>query len=507
MSTEKCFFDIIIVGLGPVGALLANLLGKFNFNVLVLEQKKEIHPSPRAIHFDGEVMRIFQNAGLASEVKKIARPSHKGMHFIGSKNETLFVRKGVDGLGDQCWENSWYFFQPDLEKVLRGGITRYPNINVKLGEMVSDIDNQGSTISVSASSSKGDKNDYQGRYLIGCDGARSIVSKELPAEIEDLGLDEQWLVIDLKGEDSSIRFKTLPDHTIQHCDPERPMTRCYISSSRRRWEIMVMPDDDIEEIVNEECIWPILSPWIKPEDATIERVQIYTFHSIIRDSWIKDNIILVGDSAHQSPPFLGQGLCAGIRDASALAWRLGLLLEGKLTPDSIVAYAEERKSHVREYIDLAVKCGKTIKTGDPQLITSYFEQKTTNQNNVFAFPKPQLGSGDWMQGPSPLGQISPQFVMDSGGLSDDEALYRFILIIKSNLGVKDDKALNKIIKDWKIKVIVENKSANKWLDSFNVEAVLIRPDRYVYGLASKLENIYDVLEHFDQSMKKFKPTV
>ena len=129
-------------------------------------------------------------------------------------------------------------------------------------------------------------------------------------------------------------------------------------------------------------------------------------------------------------------------------------------------------------------------------------KKTTNQNNVFAFPKPQLGPGNWMQGPSPLGQISPQFLTDSGGLSDDEASYRFILIIKSNFGVKDDEAINKIIKDWEIKVIVENKSTNKWLDSINVEAILIRPDRYIYGLAYKSENISDVLEHLDQSMKK-----
>ena len=147
MNNNKSF-DVIIVGLGPIGAVLANLLGRLSLSVLVLEKNKKIHPSPRAIHFDGEVMRIFQNAGLAEEVAKIARPSQKGMHFLGANGELLLVRKGKVGLGDQGWENSWYFFQPDLERVLQNALKRYSNVVIRKNETLEKIDHRKACVQV-----------------------------------------------------------------------------------------------------------------------------------------------------------------------------------------------------------------------------------------------------------------------------------------------------------------------------------------------------------------------
>ena len=494
-------FDVIIVGLGPVGSMLANLLGKFNLKILVLEKKKEIHPLPRAIHFDGEVMRIFQNAGLSTEIKKIARASHKGMHFLGPDNKTLMVRKGFKGIGDQGWENNWYFFQPDLEKILRKGLQRFSNVTIRLGEEVTDIaNNKLSTQVTTKIDMSEEKKSYESIWVVGCDGANSMVSKRISSEIEDFGLNEKWLVVDLKIKKGSVRAASLPRYTIQHCNPKRPMTRCFINSSRRRWEIMVLPDDKIEEIVVEKFIWSILNPWLTPADAEIERAQIYTFHSIIKKYWKTDHILLAGDSAHQSPPFLGQGLCAGIRDVASLAWRLGLVIEGKACERTLDSYANERKSHVRKFIDLAVNCGKTIKSGDPDLIAAFFNQRKIKEKYIFDFPKPQLGMGDWIKGNSPLGQISPQFLDDDGFLSDDNSLYQFILFKKFKMDIEFSETYEKLINYWGVNVIQASSVIEKWLDSLNINAALVRPDRYIYGIAHDVEGVISILKHLHRNM-------
>ncbi len=496
-------FDVIIVGLGPVGAMLANLLGRLHLKVLVLEKNKEVHPSPRAIHFDGEVMRIFQNAGLDGKIRKIARPTHKGMHFIGANNKTLLVRKGVKGIGDQGWENNWYFFQPDLERELRFGLQQYPNVTVRLGEEVVYVANSGLQIQVKTMSECNEnKSHYMGNWLVGCDGAKSLVSKNVSTDVEDLGLDEKWLVIDLKIREGSKRAANLADYTIQHCKPERPMTQCYISPLRRRWEIMVFPDDHTDEMIQEQFIWFILNPWLGPEDAVIERAQIYTFHSILKRQWKNGRIVLAGDSAHQSPPFLGQGLCAGLRDVSALAWRLSLVVEGRASSRTINSYEHERKSHVRKFIELAISCGEIIKSGNSSLITNYFKHDHKEEKAVFDFPKPQLGSGDWIFGDPPLGQICPQFVDSDHSLSDNYALYQFILFLNLKLKRKLCEKSLKIIQDWDIIVVEAAEAAKTWLHSIGSSAALVRPDRYLYGVAKNPQEVFLVLSHFQRSMNE-----
>ena len=136
---ENRKFDLIIVGLGPVGAVVANLLAQFNISILVIEKNKYIHPTPRAIHFDGEIMRIFQNIGLANLIKKISRPSYQGMRFVDANDKTLLVRKANKKIGDQGWYNNWYFFQPELENILRLGLNRFNNVSVRLGETLIKI--------------------------------------------------------------------------------------------------------------------------------------------------------------------------------------------------------------------------------------------------------------------------------------------------------------------------------------------------------------------------------
>ena len=351
-------FDVAIIGYGPAGATLANLLGQRGLSVLVLERDAQIYPLPRAIHFDGEVMRVFETAGLRPPVEHITRPGNKGMYFNNAQGETLLIRAGTDQRGPHGCATNHYFHQPELETVLREGVRRYPHVQVRTRHEVISIEDGPDFVLLQVRDlESGISGQVQARYVVGCDGARSLTRKAIGTPMIDLGLHQPWLVFD-------VRLKThvpgLPDHTVQHCDPARPMTYCNVTGNRRRWEIMLMPGDDTEQLVRPENLWKLVSPWVKPEQADIERAVIYTFHSVIAETWRKGRLFLAGDSAHQTPPFLGQGMCAAIRDASNLAWKLEAVLRGRAHDNLLDTYGTERAPHVRAFIELAVKLGDII---------------------------------------------------------------------------------------------------------------------------------------------------
>ena len=239
----KAGYDVALIGYGPAGATLANLLGQTGLSVLVLDKDAEIYPLPRAIHFDGEVMRVFETAGLRSAVEAISRPGVKGMHFVNATGDTLLIRGGSNLNGPHGCANNYYFHQPELEQVLRAGVRRFGNIDVRLQHEVTQITQMPDHVVLTVSDLRGGKTttaEVSARYVIGCDGARSLVRKVIGTSMTDLGLHQPWLVFDALLKDGA---PTLPDHTVQHCNPARPMTYCNVTGNRRRWEIMLMSGD------------------------------------------------------------------------------------------------------------------------------------------------------------------------------------------------------------------------------------------------------------------------
>ena len=213
--------DVAIIGFGPAGATLANLLGQTGLSVVVLEKEAAIYPLPRAIHFDGEVMRIFQSIGLRREVEDISRAGLKGMHFVNAEGETLLIRGGTTALGPHGCASNYYFHQPELERVLREGVKRFENVRVCLQHSVIDIQEHPEHASLQVKDCNNNTHEINARYVVGCDGARSLVRKILGSPMQDLGLHQAWLVFDVLLKDNA---PPLPDHTVQHCDPARPMT-------------------------------------------------------------------------------------------------------------------------------------------------------------------------------------------------------------------------------------------------------------------------------------------
>ncbi len=486
-------FDVAIVGLGPAGASLANLLGQAGLSVVVFEREAAIYPLPRAIHFDGEVMRIFHGMGLKSEIEAATRPGFKNMRFVNAQNQVLLVRGGSTAVGPHGCANNHYFHQPQLEAVLRDGLARFPQVRVLLRHEVFAIaeDGEGALLSVE-NMNNGSLAKFRAKYVIGCDGARSLVRRLMGSTMEDLGLHQPWLVFDaiLK------RDVDLPDHTVQHCDPARPMTYCNVIGQRRRWEIMLMPGDDAQAIARPENVWKMLARWITPDDAHLERAVVYTFHSVIARGWRRGRLLIAGDSAHQTPPFLGQGMCAGIRDAANLAWKLAMVLRGGAHESLLDTYESEREPHVRAFIALAVRLGDVIQTTDPLLAADRDRKFQAGSPEIFQFPAPGLGPGVRADSGAPAGQPFPQPRLAVGRLLDEATGPRFVVIATRGVLTSSDAGTRARWQQADAMLIDDtHPEIAAWLTRHGTQAALLRPDHYIVGTAVDAAELALLMAH------------
>jgi 3-(3-hydroxy-phenyl)propionate hydroxylase len=262
------------------------------------------------------------------------------------------------------------------------------------------------------------------------------------------------------------------------------MTYCNVTGNRRRWEIMLMPGDDPEQLVKPDTLWQLVRHWVTPEQAEIERAVIYTFHSVIAQGWRKGRLMLAGDAAHQTPPFLGQGMCAAIRDAANLAWKLEAVLHGHADYTLLDTYESERSPHVRAFIDLAVRLGDIIQTTDPEAARQRDAKFKAGQPEMFQFPAPRLGPGLWQGDAAAVARVFPQPLLSNGHLLDTHLGSHFAVI-------GDTAVLDSVSADtrarWNahgvVQVTDDGDELRAWLTEHGVRAVMLRPDRYVMGVA------------------------
>ena len=468
-------FDVVIVGRGPVGATLANLLGLCGVRTLVLEREARTYHLPRAVHFDDECMRVFQTIGLADAILPhvILSP---GMLFLDADGKMLLDWSRPQTLTPMGWHLSYRFHQPDLEDVLIGGLSRFPNVVLRNRCDVFALDQDEHGVRVRYEDlSNGQLTEIRAGHVIGCDGARSLVRRFIGSGMDDLGFHERWLVIDvlLKRERDD-----LGDYSLQHCNPARPATYVRGTGMRRRWEITILPDEDPHEIAQPAKVWDLLSRWITPDDADIERAAVYTFHSVIAQQWRNGRLLLAGDSAHQTPPFLGQGMCAGIRDAANLAWKLDAVIRGVAGPDLLDTYQSEREPHVREFIELAIRLGGVINT---KAIEAGLAAGQVRENAPVKLEvkKPLLGPRLTPRNQALVGDLAPQFELRDGSRSDDRIGYDHVLLVASAAALSSRPAIARL----KILTGDDAHAIGDWLRQHGITAALVRPDRYVRGTA------------------------
>jgi flavoprotein hydroxylase len=351
-------FDVAIVGYGSVGQTLAILLAQRGWHVGVFEKQPAPYPLPRAVHFDHEVGRILQAAGVADGVAGKTETAD-AYEWRNAAGETL-LRFTSRALGASGWPEANMFAQPDLERLLDARGRALPGIAVHRGHEVIGLDAGAPALEVATAD--GRRRSVAARYVVGCDGANSFVRTQIGATVTDLGFFFDWLIVDVLPARPTV-WRPL---NIQICDPARPTTLVSGGPGRRRWEFMRLPDESIEELNNEATAWRLLEPWdVTPANARLERHTVYRFQARWVDGWRHGAVLLAGDAAHQMPPFAGQGMCSGLRDAANLAWKIDLVLAGKASESLLDTYASERIPHVRSTIEMSMALGRVICVPDP----------------------------------------------------------------------------------------------------------------------------------------------
>ena len=478
--------DIAIVGYGPVGATLANLLAKENLSVAVIERAASVHHQPRAGHFDGEVMRVFQSIGIAEEVasKAMVNP---GMRFVDAEGQLLLDWPRPQSIGPEGCYASYRFHQPYLETALRRQLSNFGNARVFLEHEVTGFETEGDRVRLDFHDLQSNKpHQLTTRYVVGCDGGKSLIRRLMLSSLEDLGSHEQWLVIDLKLHQPR---PDLPKFTIQWCDPDRPITMACGVENRRRWEIMLLPGEDPTQVGQPEFFWPILERWVKPEEAEVERAVVYTFHAVIADRWRNGQTLLAGDACHQTPPFMGQGMCAGIRDAANLSWKLAAVVKGHASQELLDTYQSERAPHAREFIRIASRLGTLVHVTDPVAAAARDLQLKTNPG-VMNTPQPRLGPGIDSDGSPLAGTRAVQPRLNDGRLLDDTVGSTFVVLCSTEIAAE----LRSIVGRRTISVVdASHSEVRDYLQAVGVIAILIRPDRYIVGVANTLNEMRQMI--------------
>jgi 3-(3-hydroxy-phenyl)propionate hydroxylase len=466
-------YDLIVIGFGPVGATLTGLAAKHGLSVVAVDRETDLYPLPRAAHCDHEILRILQELGCADEVVA-AMQVNEGMDFLTADRE-LLLRFRSPGVARTGWPASVLFHQPRFEHALRNAVYK-TDADVRLGRGVAAIEQASGEVIVTLDNGE----QLRGRYAVGCDGARSYVRRAINATFHDLEFEEPWLVLDLLLHEP---MAALPDRPLQVCDPARPHTLVPMPWPRFRFEFMLLPGEDAEAIQKPERVRELLSAWIDPALADVERAAVYTFHGLIADQWRADRIFLAGDAAHQMPPFLGQGMCSGMRDAANLVWKLAAVLQ-RGAPDALLdTYQEERAPHVRAIVELAVGFGRIICTldateasdRDAQMLSAGAKESETPQAVPTLASGPAIGPGG--------GGLSTQPVT-AGERLDDLVGPRFTVVTETPL------ALHKPDRTWwqERAVILDAQAAPELRELLDgADAIVVRPDRYVFATGSLAE--------------------
>ncbi len=465
--------DLLVVGLGPVGDVLSALATLHGLKVIAIDRSPTLFPLPRAAVFDHEIMRIFQAMGVAERIAPLCRVPDR-YQFLTADRQVL-LDFPVAPVGVFGWAETYALHQPAVEEVLRIRLAELA-VQVELGVAFVQCtqDAAGVTADVVAD---GEARQIRARFMVGCDGSWSPVREALGITLDDYNFDEPWLVLDTIIENPG----DLPIVCQQLCDPERPVTHMAMSGQRFRWEFMLKPGETAEDMLDDARIHALLNPWQCSDRLTIERKAVYRFHALVAKNWRDGRVLIAGDAAHQMPPFAGQGMCSGIRDAANLAWKLAAVIHGSASEAILDTYQQEREPHVRAIIATAIAMGEIVCLLDPAAAVgrnaAMLARKAAGAQDV-SVAYPDLVGGFLTETPQ-AGALFPQPLAADGDRFDAVLGLGPVLIARTPLATQ---ALPLRVVSLDAPELAKFAEAlDRWLADAGADAVLIRPDRHVFG--------------------------
>lgn len=508
--------DVVVNGLGPVGLLACILFGQKGYRVHAVERWHSPYGRPRAVTFDHEIARVLTMVGIDPDNDPSIEYHEDHYYWVNAAREILME---VDWISKESngFRNRYWFSQPELEDRLRVMAQTLPSVTVHSGRDTVSFEQDGSGATLVFRETKpgqstveyiegGEVGRIQARYAIGADGANSFLRGSVGAELTDLGFLFHWLIVDTKPH-------VMPHFMTQHfqiCDPARPTTVVPGGPGRRRWEFMMLPQDDLEEMLTPASAWKLLEPWgITLENAELERIALPRFEAKYLQDWRVGRTMLVGDAAHLMPPFAGEGMCAGLRDVVNLAWRLDLVLKGEAGHDLLDAWSSERREQAKWYIEFSVGLGEVICITDPaeahardeRMIAEYAEQ-----SKVGPIPTHEavLGHGTWVAEDSAAGKTAVQGRVAYRGRSGrfDDAVGQGWFLLSTLDGADDltpaHAAALERVGGRHLTVGPVGSGADvidldgtyiSWLETHDARHLLTRPDFYVAFIASEAEQL------------------
>ena len=489
--TDKAFqgvrhVPVAIVGAGPTGVTAATLLAQYGVDCLVLDRWPGVYPQPRAVHLDDEIYRVIARLGIADEFAAISRPT-LGLRLLDHRFKVLAEFNRDPSRSVHGFPQANMFDQPELEALLRANLKRYPTAELRGNAEVTAITDRGGRVRVAFTDrSDGQVHLVEADYLLGCDGANSLVRAQIGSAMRDLNFEQRWLVVDVATDADLHQWEGVH----QVCDPVRAGTYMRIGQARYRCEFQLLAGESADDFGTVAALRPLIAPWtadVADSELTLLRVTEYTFRAQIADRWRRGNIFILGDAAHLTPPFIGQGMGAGLRDAMNLAWKIAGVRDGTLAADVLDSYEQERKPHTRSMIRLALNVGRSMTGGGRlgnlvrRVVLPRLRLLPGLRDKVVDSTTPALHRSALVsksRRPRQLaGTLCPNPPLPGGQRLDDAVGAGFAFITTSPL----DRADEALLRRRGVAVLVANRDTEleKWLREGRATAAIVRPDRTV----------------------------
>ena len=493
--------QVAIIGAGPVGLMIANFLGAAGVDVVVLERNPTLLGLPRAIAYDAETLRLFSQIGLFDAIASGLIPNPQVV-YLNARGRTLMEMEpprspfGHSPLGT--------FYQPTFERALLAGSGRFESVHVGFAHNVTDLDQDAAGVTLRVAAPSGEQRLLRAQFAIACDGGASTMRDKIGARMLGSTYMQRWLVIDARIENHGV------DRITFRCDPRRPSVQLPAVGSRVRWEFMQLPGESADDLLRDDRIGALLAPFVNGAAVEIERKTVYAFHARVADRWRNGRIFLAGDAAHMMPPFAGQGMNGGMKDAVNLSWKLAAVLAGNAPQDILDTYETERADHLRAAVALSRRLGAVIMPTSPAIarlrdavfaclnlssgVRSFIRRggllplphisrsalTASGKDKLIGqmMPQPNVSSA---KGTAPLDQLLSchQWLALGVGVDPASAMSERDLSILDALGARFICLNRKAVSARTLSLRFNDPGFAEWARRYGVEGVLVRPDRFI----------------------------